>query len=211
MNEWYPKAFRLDGPPAKHGYNGIYIRQHKGAIYHSMEGRWQDAYSRLMSSDKVSWHLSLTYGGVWLQHYALNDVLWHGGCTFAGMLAAIECEGRAGESLTRQQVNELAEFTAWLAEQEDWPEIKFPDPLWEHQMMVAYGAAPTACPSGRIPWEEVIEMATMIQDLAARLAAVEDHVPFANAVLAKHEERLGGLDAHNEFTDPVLASHEQRI
>jgi hypothetical protein len=170
--EWYPKATRFDGPPAKHGYNGIYIRQHKGAIYHSMEGRWQDALSRLMSSDKVSWHLSLTYEGLWFQHYALSDVLWHGGCTFAGMLAAIECEGRVGEPLTRAQVRELAEFTAWQAENEDWPSIERHVTLFEHREMAAYGAAPTACPSGRIPWEEVIKMATIDTEARRQIAVV---------------------------------------
>ena len=172
MDLWYSKAIRLDGPPAKHGYNGVYIRQHKGAIYHSMEGRWQDAYSRLMSSDKVSWHLSLTYEGVWLQHYALNDVLWHGGCTFAGMLAAVECEGRVGEPLTRQQVNELGEFTAWQAENEDWPSIERRVTLWEHKEMADYGAAPTACPSGRIPWQEVIDLATIDVEARRQIAVV---------------------------------------
>lgn len=172
MIEWYPKAARFDGPPAKHGYNGIYIRQHKGAIYHSMEGRWQDALSRLMSSDKVSWHLSLTYEGLWFQHYALSDVLWHGGCTFAGMLAAIECEGRVGEPLTRAQVRELAEFTAWQAENEDWPSIERHVTLFEHREMAAYGAAPTACPSGRIPWEEVIKMATIDTEARRQIAVV---------------------------------------
>ena len=172
MDLWYPKAIRLDGPPAKHGYNGIYVRQHKGAIYHSMEGRWQDALSRLMSSDKVSWHLSLTYEGLWLQHYALTDVLWHGGCTFAGMLGAVECEGRVGEPLTRAQVRELAEFTAWQAENEDWPSIERHVTLFEHWEMAAYGAAPTACPSGRIPWEEVIKVATIDTEARRQIAVV---------------------------------------
>ena len=182
---WYPPAAYLPGPAWKHGYNGIYVRQHKGALYHSMEGIWQNAYARLMSTDKVSWHLSLTYGGVWLQHYALDEVLWHGGCTFAGMKVAVECEGRAGEMLTRVQVERLAEFTAWLADEEEWPEIALRETLWEHNMMVDYGAGPTACPSGRIPWTEVIQLAMTIQQLSDEVAALKSGHGMQQAVIEK--------------------------
>ena len=189
MSEWYPQAVWWPGPVDKVGYNGIYIRQHKGAIYHSMEGRWQDALSRLMSSDKVSWHLSLTYEGLWFQHYALSDVLWHGGCTFAGMLGAVECEGRVGEPLTRAQVRELAEFTAWQAENEDWPSIERRVTLWEHREMWTYGAAPTACPSDRIPWQEVIDLATI--DTQAR----------KDTAVLKAAQHLAGLAFKGEWQD----------
>jgi hypothetical protein len=30
--------------------------------------------------------------------------------------------------------------------------------LWEHREMVRFGAAATACPSGRIPWDELIAL-----------------------------------------------------
>ena len=41
--------------------------------------------------------------------------------------------------------------------------------LFEHHEMTAYGASPTACPSGRIPWAEIIP------------ALEEDHMPLTDA------------------------------
>jgi len=193
-NLWYPGAVPMPGPSWKHGYNGIYVRQHKGALYHSMEGIWQNAYARLMSTDKVSWHLSLTYGGVWLGHYALDEVLWHGGW-FAGMKVAVECEGRAGEMLTRLQVERLAEFTAWLADEEEWPEIALRETLWEHRMMVDYGALPTACPSGRIPWTEVIQLAMTIQELSEAVEQLKSGHAMQQAVINQLVEDVAGLKA----------------
>lgn len=29
--------------------------------------------------------------------------------------------------------------------------------LWEHNEMIRFGASPTACPSGRVPWDEIID------------------------------------------------------
>ena len=159
--DWYPKAIRLDGPTWKQGYAGITVRQGKGLMGHSAEGRLNAALGVLDSTRRASWCLFNTYDGTFYQHYPLSAVTWHGGCVFANAhFVGVEHEGRAGEPLTQAQVASLAEFTAWLAEEEEWAEIKFPDPLWEHRMMVEYGADPTACPSGRIPWEKVIEMAT---------------------------------------------------
>ena len=164
MIEWYPKAIAIPGPAWKQGYAGITVRQGKGLMGHSAEGRLNAALGVLDSNVKSSWCLFNAYDGILYQHYPLSAVTWHGGCVFANAnFVGVEHEGRVGEPLTQAQVAALAEFTAWLAEQEDWPEIKFPDPLWEHRMMIDYGAAPTACPSGRIPWQEVIELATQIQ------------------------------------------------
>ena len=206
-NLWYPKAARLPGPAWKHGYNGIYVRQHKGALYHSMEGIWQAAYARLMSTDKVSWHLSLTYGGVWLQHYALDEVLWHGGCTFAGMKVGVECVGRAGEALTRVQVERLAEFTAWLADEEEWERIALRETLFEHGWMVDYGAAPTACPSGRIPWTEVIQLAMTIQELSEAVDQLKSGHGMQQAVIEELKTGMGwiagGLNALKSRVDKI--------
>jgi len=167
---WYPPAIRMDGPAPKTGYAnaGIYKRQHIGALYHSMEGERGGAYSVLFSTVQSSWHMTLLYTGVFVAHYPLDAVCWHANCIFGNMKVGVECEGRAGEPLTRFQVEALAEFTAWLAAEEGWPAIKFPDPLWEHSMMIDYGAPyATACPSGRIPWEEVIDLATGSEELKA--------------------------------------------
>ncbi len=193
MKLWYPGAVQLPGPFWKQGYNGVYVRQHKGCLYHSMEGLWQSAYARLMSTAKVSWTLSLTYDGIWLQHYPLNSVLWHGSCTFAGMKVAVEVEGRAGEPLTSIQVLRLAEFTAWIADEEQWEVIERRVTLWEHREMVEYGGDPTACPSGRIPWTEVIQLAMTIQELSETVGALLNGHAMQQAVLEQHVQDIGNL------------------
>jgi len=209
---WYPKAIRLDGPAEKQGYAGITTRQGKGLIGHSAEGRFNAALAVLNSTRQVSFCLFIDYYGGTYQFYPLSAVTWHGGCVFANAhFVGVEHEGRAGEPLTRAQVASLAEFTAWLAEQEDWPSIERRATLREHREMAEYGAAPTACPSGRIPWQEVIEMATLIEELDARLKAVEGHLPLVDGVLAVHGEKLEAVDQHNAFADAVIVNHEGRI
>ena len=189
MDLWYPKAIRLDGPAWKQGYAGITTRQGKGLIGHSAEGRLTAALSTLDSSSQVSWCLFNTYDGTFYQHYPLSAVTWHGGCVFANAhFVGVEHEGRAGEPLTQAQVAALAEFIAWLAEQEDWPSIERHVTLFEHREMAAYGAAPTACPSGRIPWEKVIDMVTI--DYVARAAA---EAAQAKADQNAYRERIAGL------------------
>lgn len=189
MVEWYPKAIRLDGPAEKQGYAGITTRQGKGLIAHSAEGSFNAAIGVLCGSVQSSWHLFNRKDGTLYQHYPLSAVTWHGGCVFANAhFVGVECEGRAGEPLTQAQVASLAELIAWLADQEGWPSIERRVTLWEHREMVEYGADPTACPSDRIPWEEVIKLATdtvnvlkMLMHLAA-LALKGDLQDLANAL-----------------------------
>jgi hypothetical protein len=125
MNEWYPLAIVLPGPSWKVGYpypNDIPRRTAKGTVFHSMEGRFQDAYSRLMSTAQVSWHFSILYDGTVCQAYPLSAVCWHGGgpyvnCRWDGM----EFEGRAGELLTLKQIESAINVTWWKAGVEGWP------------------------------------------------------------------------------------------
>lgn len=211
---WYPLAIRLDAPAWKQGYEGIPQRDWRGAVLHSMEGSLAAAHSVLQGAVKSSWHFSNPKVGPLEQHYPISAVTWHGGSSEANRrFVGVEHEGVAGESLTESQIENDVGLLLWLAENDvqPWPGFIRLDTLWEHNEMTRFGARATACPSGRIPWQEVIELATLIQDLEARVAVLEQHVPFANAALAKHEEKLGTLDNHNAFADAVIASHEERI
>ena len=60
--------------------------------------------------------------------------------------------------------------------------------LFEHCQMAEYGADPTACPSGRIPWEEIINMATQDKEAReeARKATFRQHI--AGLILSGDEK-----------------------
>ena len=123
----------------------------------------------------------------------------------------METEGRVGERLTRAQIDELAEFTAWQSKNNEWPSIERRVTIWEHREMVEFGGAATACPSGRIPHQEVIDLAGLIKDLDARLKALEGVLPFVNGVVAAHGKKLTAIETRNRFANAVIAGHGQRI
>ena len=171
MSEWYPQAVQMPGPYQKQGYGDLRTRTLKGAVVHSMEGLWQSAVARLDSTAKASWHFSITYDGIVLQHYPLSAVCWHAEFYASVRWAGIECEGRAGEMLTPQQVKALVYLLIWMAREEGWPAFKLEHDtgtLHEHRWYCA-----TACPSDRIKWSEVIKMATDVQTQLALLDACQ--------------------------------------
>jgi len=171
MSNFYPQAVQMPGPWHKQGYGDLRARTLKGAVVHSMEGLWPAAYAHLMSTALVSWHFSILYDGTVLQHYPLSAICWHAdfyaNCRWAG----IECEGRAGEMLTPQQVKALVYLLIWMAREEGWPAFKLEHDtgtLHQHRWYCA-----TACPSDRIQWSEVIRMATDVQTQLALLDACQ--------------------------------------
>lgn len=154
MELWCPFAVKWLAPTWKQGYAGISNRFGAGAVVHSMEGGLQGALARLESSDTVSWHFSVPYTGGVLQHLPLPAVAWHAGAYANKRWAGIECEGRAGEPLTKAQLQGLEDVLWWMATEEQWPGFllkKDVGTLHEHNWYMA-----TACPSSRIPWETII-------------------------------------------------------
>ena len=63
MSNFYPQAVQMPGPWQKQAYGDLRTRTLKGAVVHSMEGLWQSAVARLMSTALVSWHFSILYDG----------------------------------------------------------------------------------------------------------------------------------------------------
>jgi hypothetical protein len=147
---WYPQAHRLPGPPAKVGYGDERLSPKLGVIVHSAEGTWQGMVHVLNHPlRRASWHFSLRHDGHVAQHYDTDVIAWHGGSRLANTrYVGIEAEGRAPGPLTSAQVSAVAALIAWLRG------------LYEHREMTELGSPPTACPSGRIPWDEIIAQAT---------------------------------------------------
>ena len=150
-------------PPAvwhgtdKHGYGGDDSHLGQGICAHSMEGSLAAAFGRLDNPDEdASWHFSVAKDGSVYQHVDTSNIAWANGSYDANRrFWCIEHEGVAGEPLTPQQLTETTVLMAWLLEQGGLMPVR-QQTLWEHNEMTAFGASPTACPSGRIPWAEII-------------------------------------------------------
>ena len=188
MIEWYPGAVVIPGPESKQGYGSIRTRIAKGLMGHSAEGEWAGMLARLESTSQVTWTGSILTVGTVIQHYPLSACCWHAGSSYPNTRwSGWELEGRAGEPLTMAQKLALADVIFWQAEQEDWPGFilkKDTGTLHEHNWYFA-----TACPSGRIPWEEVIEMATV--DTQAR----------KDIAVLKAAQHLAGLALKGDWQD----------
>jgi hypothetical protein len=154
----YPNATWRPGPAEKQGYPGAGVRTGKGAVLHSMEGSLAGGLGELDKPERrASWAFSNPKVGPLLQHYEAEAVTWHGGGIQANtQFIGIEHEGMAGQPLTENQIVNVVGLLRWLAEVEAWPGFVRFLTLWEHRDMTRFGSAPTACPSGRIPWERII-------------------------------------------------------
>jgi len=191
MSEWCPFAVAIPGPINKQAYD-ITTRISKGAIVHSAEGEWAGMLGRLESTAQVSWHFSVLQSGVIVQAYPLSAVCWHGGSPYPNeRWVGIECEGRVGEVVSGAQLEALVGLLAWIYEQEHWPGFilkKDTGTLHEHNWYF-----PTACPSGRIPWTEVIDMAMTIQQLSDEVAALKSGHGMQQGALNQLVEDVAGL------------------
>jgi N-acetylmuramoyl-L-alanine amidase len=155
---WFDWAERVPGPPNKTngGWNPA-----AGIVGHSAEGG--EAYLRSYNENwadprSASWIGSNLYSGHLLQHYPLSAQCWTSGCAYGNnQLLGIEHEGFAGEMLTYAQQQTLARIIREVSELRGWVPARQVT-LWEHNEMANFGAAPTACPSSRIPWYDVLAL-----------------------------------------------------
>ena len=162
---WAPFATRFDGPSDKHGYPGQPEPLPKvGLLMHSMEGSMSSALRELANAARrASWTFSNPKTGPLLEHYALGSHTWANGSKEANVkFDSCENEGKAGEPLTSSQVDNAVELVVWEYQQNEWTGLERHVQLWEHNEMTRFGAAPTACPSNRIPWDEIISRAEVI-------------------------------------------------
>jgi N-acetyl-anhydromuramyl-L-alanine amidase AmpD len=153
MEQWCEGAINRPGPAWKQGYDGLgNSRRDTGAVVHSAEGSLSAAFSVLDGARRSSWHFTTAKDGSFYQHYPLQAVPWHAGFEANIAYVGIECEGVAGEALTAPQFNALVRVLKWVREQEQWGAVARGETLFEHNEFMA-----TACPSGRIPWDALIE------------------------------------------------------
>lgn len=189
---WGSYAIVRPGPAAKTGALGASLRRGQGVVVHSAEGSLESALGVLDGPRPASWHLTVAKDGRYYQHYPLETICWHAGADANPRYVGIECEGVAGEPLTPEQVETLRSVLDWLQAVDAWPVRERGVTLFEHNEFM-----PTACPSGRIPWDEldssppppdpdplavIVTLAAVIMDLAERgkLASTLDAADRAN-------------------------------
>lgn len=158
---YFDWAIKDPGPPWKvnGGRNG-----QKGMIPHSAEGYWP--YLRngvLWGPRRASWHASNLKDGRFFQHYPIWAQTWTSGAGYPNNnYPTTENEGVAGEPLTQAQIDNLIHMGRDLMEVGGWrPRRPVSDrdllaSLMEHNEQVRFGADPTSCPSGRIPWHIIV-------------------------------------------------------
>lgn len=136
-----------------------------GVVCHSSEGYKSAMRKRLYDVNQpYSWHFSVYQDGTVEQALEIEASAWHGGNKKVNTsLVGIEHEGVAGEPLTEPQEAASVALVRWLALECHFSLKRPPEPscgLWEHNEVVEWiipNAGPTACPSGRIPWEKYLE------------------------------------------------------
>lgn len=165
-----------------------------------MEGPLAAAYGELDRAERpASWTVSNPKAGKSKQHYPLESVTWANGSPDANKrFVSIENEGKAGEPLTGNQVanlvaimGELATLCPQILPYERSTSVK------EHNEMTAFGASPTACPSGRIPWAGIIaalEEDEMDAETKTRLESLEADRKAMSVQIGALEARTKSLE-----------------
>ncbi len=124
-----------------------------------MVGSLAAAKNRFLNpAEEASAHFLFPRDGIPTQMVDSDDVAWHSGDHFSNLhFHGFEFEGGApgnlSEPLTENQIEWGIKITRWLRDDHNSPQIYVRrETLWEHNEVQA-----TACPSGRIPWERLID------------------------------------------------------
>ncbi len=134
----------------------------RGLVAHSAEGSAANLLD-LAVNGPLSWHASNLKDGRFVAHFPFTAQCWHA-TAFNPNMVGIENEGVAGEPLTEAQISNLVRVSKEL---QDWKGYSYvarltgyDDPsaflLGEHNQVSMYGGSATECPSGRIPWGEIL-------------------------------------------------------
>jgi len=152
-------------------------------VAHSAVGYYGGWRARLFSQERdpdgrysdyaaVSAHGWIGYDGACVQHYPLTASCWASGSREANTRGvAFETEGgapgRESEPLTAAQQAVLARILTEIAVWKGVPLSYWRRPrdehdltatLYEHRECVRFGSRPTACPSGRFQWAEILAL-----------------------------------------------------
>jgi hypothetical protein len=176
METWLDWATKIPGPPWKGGYFGIGqtrpLSLVEGDVKHSAEGQMTALLAEVMHPTRqASWHFSVGLDRV-VQHYPLEWIAWHCGkpgdadteTELVGnvSLVGIEHSGKAGDALTPYQRAATVRIT------QDIRRLGFAGTyppelavnLFEHNWI----SPVTACPSNRIPWDDILAELTQEED-----------------------------------------------
>ena len=161
---WLDWAIRLPGPLA---HTNAGVNPVNGIFMHSAEGYGHvllDPASEYGYNGNHSWHLTNLFDGTLYQHYPLTARCWHATAANNEYIG-VENEGDfpAEASLTDAQVATACRFIGEIAAWKGWEPRRpafagdITHTLWEHNEVVRLGGSATACPSGRIPWQTILE------------------------------------------------------
>jgi LysM repeat protein len=174
---WLDWAVRVPGPPDK-----VHSAPNKGLGYvpHSAVGYYGGWAPRLFSQDRrpdgrytayaaASVHGWIAYDGSVTQHYPFTASCWASGSEYPNThFVAFENEGGydpQDEPLTPAQIETNVRIIRELAKWRKWAGFRRPSDasdttanLYEHCECQRFGSAPTACPSHRIPWDQIMAL-----------------------------------------------------
>ena len=171
---WIDWAKRDKPGPANKVNGGV--NQVRGIFLHSADGfepgLWGNLARNAGDGKDVSWHLSNLFDGTLHQHYPLTAQCWHATAAnnnYVGM----EHEGKppGNPSLTPAQLltskRVVAEIAAWKGWTPSRPksEADTTHTLWEHKEVTRLGGSGTDCPSGRIPWVDILQGAVTVANI----------------------------------------------
>ncbi len=186
--QWCPFAVKrigAQGLDAKRGYKGVtgvpaahlVYAPKRGEIKHDSTGPLAQTLGVLDNHPINSWQFTIDDSGIY-QHYPIDANCWHGNDTDPDqdVRANIDLVGiehtRAKDNvigvprkLSVIQTELTTKLTRWLSETRERPLVyRFPsfgpqaDNAWELCEHNEVGNDPTACPSGRIPWEIILKL-----------------------------------------------------
>lgn len=162
---WLDWAVRLQPSPFDKNTNPG-INSVRGIFMHSAEGyagALLDPNSQWGYNGQHSWHLSNMMDGRVFQHYPFTARCHH--ATAANQeYVGVENEGDYPKelSLNEVQIQNAVRFTRDISAWKGWVprrpigSMDVAHTLWEHNEVVRIGGTSTSCPSGRIPWTEIL-------------------------------------------------------
>lgn len=185
---WFDWAERLPGNDWQTNFGKNTLR---GLVAHSAEGYAATLLSPTSQygyKGNHTWHVSNLFDGHFVQHFPVFARTWHG-TVFNQACLGIENEG-VNEPLTEHQINNLVKASLDVAAITGYKAFDrltgFDDPakflLIEHKQAVIYGGSATACPSGRIPWAEILKrLAYPVRAYSMRLGGNHVWLKFAGS------------------------------
>jgi hypothetical protein len=149
--------------PSSNGLVNGGTSQVRGLFMHSAEGYAStllDPNSEWGYNGNHSWHLSNLMDGRVVQHYPFYAQCHHATAANNNYVG-VENEGvhTKERSLNEVQVANAARFIKDISEWKGWVPTRtgtVAQTLWEHREVVWLGGTATACPSGRIPWHQIL-------------------------------------------------------